>query len=134
MEKCKKHNEEFVLVGKHQRKKCRSCNREYQAKWISDNRERHRERVRKSLSIKRKNNTILYLSLFEKKSCIDCGESRIPTLDFDHIDPSTKKFNISQGFRLNYSWEDILEEVDKCEIRCANCHRIKTSIDNNWYI
>ena len=32
-----------------------------------------------------------------------------------------------------YSWSNILKEIDKCECRCANCHRIKTAIEQDWY-
>lgn len=60
--------------------------------------------------------------------CIDCGfDAHLAALDFDHVDPKTKKANI--GELLNNPelpfWK-ILEEADKCVLRCANCHRIKT--------
>lgn len=68
---------------------------------------------------------------FEKKKraveylggkCVDCGYDRyIEALEFDHIDPSKKDFTISGNHCV--SWERIKEELDKCELRCANCHR-----------
>ena len=32
-----------------------------------------------------------------------------------------------------YRWKTVLEEINKCEVRCANCHRQKTAKDENWY-
>jgi len=59
--------------------------------------------------------------------CTDCGknfEDNPECLDFDHIDDTTKKFNLS-GARW-HTWEEIEKELDKVEIVCSNCHRIRT--------
>lgn len=59
------------------------------------------------------------------KGCIDCGYADDPVaLDFDHRNPSVKIERVS--LMLTYSWRRIVAELDKCDIRCANCHRIKT--------
>lgn len=61
------------------------------------------------------------------KGCVDCGYKEHPeALDFDHI-VGTKSFNISQANNRMTSWLKIKEEVKKCEVRCANCHRIATA-------
>ena len=54
--------------------------------------------------------------------CVDCGNTDVRVLDFDHI-RGEKRFNISEGILLK--WKDIIKEIDKCDIRCANCHRIR---------
>ena len=54
--------------------------------------------------------------------CIDCGETDPLVLDFDHI--KDKKYDVSDAKR--YSLKKLKLEIDKCEIRCANCHRRKT--------
>lgn len=131
MKICKKHNEEHVKKGS--RTGCRSCNREYQAKWNAQNKALAQERNRNSQRNKRKREMELYLSLFDGKACVDCGEDRIPCLDFDHDDPTQKSFGVSQGFRLRKSWEEVQIEAEKCTIRCANCHRIKTANEFGWY-
>ena len=63
--------------------------------------------------------------------CIDCGyNGHLAALDFDHVDPSTKVSNI--GEMLNNPktmFHEIVAEMDKCVLRCANCHRIKTFPD-----
>ena len=68
--------------------------------------------------------------------CVDCGESNILVLEFDHRDQRKKLFTITQwkGFKNSeYSVDDLLEEIEKCDIRCANCHRIRTAYQcNSW--
>lgn len=62
----------------------------------------------------------------EMKSTIgcSCGEKDSRCLDFHHIDSSTKEFSIAQRIGwASYSKEKFLEEIDKCQILCSNCHR-----------
>lgn len=54
--------------------------------------------------------------------CLECGYNRCyNSLDFHHRDPETKKFNLSGAHCRK--WIEIQEELDKCDIVCANCHR-----------
>lgn len=55
--------------------------------------------------------------------CVDCGQSHIATLDFDHKSTERKCFKISGNYML--LWRYLKKEVDKTELRCSNCHRIK---------
>lgn len=60
------------------------------------------------------------------KGCTDCGYNANPkAIDFDHLLPDLKTANVSALVRFA-SWEDVLTEIDKCVLRCANCHRVKT--------
>ncbi len=59
------------------------------------------------------------------KCCIDCGNSNPIVLEFDHV-RGIKKLNIADMILRSYSLKTIKLEIEKCEIRCANCHRIKT--------
>lgn len=57
--------------------------------------------------------------------CKVCGYNEHPAaLDFDHRDPATKKFRIAGS--LNRRLDTLLEEIAKCDVLCAICHRIKT--------
>ena len=59
--------------------------------------------------------------------CIDCGyAAHAEALQFDHTS-NDKKGNVSDLIRSDYSWTTIMAEINKCEIRCANCHAVKTS-------
>ena len=60
------------------------------------------------------------------KSCVDCGEKDPIVLDFDHTDPSKKFKPISKLLSGHWSWVSVENEIKKCKIRCANCHRRKT--------
>lgn len=56
--------------------------------------------------------------------CVDCGETDPVVLDFDHL--RDKKWDISRMVAMGLRWELILEEIAKCEVRCANDHRRAT--------
>lgn len=61
--------------------------------------------------------------------CVDCGFSDIRALQFDHLPEFERKNDprptISDMICVNRTWESIFEEIQKCEVRCANCHQIK---------
>jgi hypothetical protein len=63
--------------------------------------------------------------------CVDCGESDPVVLEFDH--QGEKRMAISEVGRRNPSLETIQKEIDKCEVRCANCHRKRTAVQLDWY-
>ena len=66
-------------------------------------------------------------------NCVDCGESNPRVIDFDHI-TKNKILSISNMVRNpSFGISDIKKEVDKCVVRCSNCHRLKTAKENNWY-
>ena len=55
--------------------------------------------------------------------CQNCGYSRCAdALEFHHTNPSQKDFNISNKGHTR-SWKRVKEELDKCVMLCANCHR-----------
>lgn len=59
-----------------------------------------------------------------KFGCVDCGyKAHAAALDFDHV-RGKKIFSVSSG--KSRSMKTLKEEIRKCEIRCANCHRIAT--------
>lgn len=64
------------------------------------------------------------VALKEGQPCVDCRRTFHPVaMDFDHRDAATKRFDISHGFR--YGWRTVLEEIEKCDLVCANCHRVR---------
>ena len=60
----------------------------------------------------------------EASGCTDCGETNPIVLDFDHL--KDKKYNVSRMIHDGFSWAAIKKEIAKCEVVCANCHRIRT--------
>ena len=61
-------------------------------------------------------------------ACSRCGYTGPSSaFDFHHRDPSLKEFSINRGVTL--SWSKIEKEIEKCDLLCANCHRIIHSQD-----
>ena len=55
--------------------------------------------------------------------CSVCGYDKcIAALEFHHRDPQTKLFSLGKD-RMLKRWEIVLEEAQKCDLLCANCHR-----------
>jgi hypothetical protein len=62
---------------------------------------------------------------FGEHPCVDCGETDPLVLEFDHL--ADKRFNIAKGMR-DRSWQAVLDEIAKCDVVCANCHRRRTGL------
>ncbi len=62
--------------------------------------------------------------------CMKCGYNKYPeVLEFHHKNPSEKDFSISRKGHCR-SWQRVGEEIKKCDLLCANCHReIHTELD-----
>jgi hypothetical protein len=62
---------------------------------------------------------------FATHPCVDCGESDRIVLTFDHV-RGEKSNDIANMVRGGASLETIRIEIEKCEVRCFNCHAVKT--------
>lgn len=89
------------------------------ARWRSKNREALRAKYKRMNRARQ-----AFINLHKDKPCADCGGSFSPVaMQFDHV-RGKKLFNLSQfGGR---SFDKIYEEIEKCEIVCANCHSVRT--------
>ena len=105
---------------------------EYQRKWREANRERLREYQRayrathteERRASHRKHRAIAQAALDALRAgpCVDCGVQYPPAaMEFDHV-RGVKRFEITT---TNYRHRGFAEELAKCELRCANCHRIR---------
>jgi len=60
---------------------------------------------------------------------MDCGGRFEPhQMDFDHRDPSTKSFGLTKGRVMLMATAKVPAEVAKCDVVCANCHRMRTFV------
>lgn len=66
-------------------------------------------------------------------TCITCKESDPIVLEFNHIDPTTKVNSISSMVQKGASPKALEEEISKCNIMCANCHRRHTAYQFGYY-
>jgi tRNA G46 methylase TrmB len=65
-----------------------------------------------------------------RRTCVVCGFDKHPkAIDFHHRDPTTKVFGIGKFINGRQCNEEnqkvVLEEIEKCDCLCANCHRIE---------
>jgi hypothetical protein len=63
--------------------------------------------------------------------CVDCGERDPIVLEFDHRDRTTKRTAVAYMMRYS-AWSQIEAEIAKYDVRCANCHRRRTSRQMGW--
>jgi hypothetical protein len=68
--------------------------------------------------------TTYLIRFFDTHPSIDCGEPDPVVLEFDHL--RDKSFAIGQALTRK-SWQSILDEIEKCEVVGANCHRRRTA-------
>ena len=64
---------------------------------------------------------------FAEHPCVDCGEDDLRVLEFDHRDGVDKTGDVSLLLREGRNWRRIVAEMAKCDVRCCNCHRRRTS-------
>lgn len=62
--------------------------------------------------------------------CVDCGEDDPIVLEFDHLGDKTD--SLARMVRNNVTFARLDEEVAKCEVRCANCHKRRTAVQFGW--
>lgn len=80
------------------------------------------EYLRKAVSARRKRLRQMARE-YKGDQCVLCGYNKCKdALDFHHLDESQKEFGLSER-GMTRSWEKIKQEVDKCVLICANCHR-----------
>lgn len=90
------------------------------------NKDKMKARARAHDEKKKKAVKSFLLEYLSKNFCVDCGNSNPIVLEFDHKTKKEKRFFIGEANCRGYSLKSVIAEVAKCDIRCANCHRIKT--------
>jgi hypothetical protein len=129
-------------------KRCPTCratrkidpkSKERTRRWVSENRERHNATMRRYRARRyaedgewrdsgpKAKDQKEWMMQLKSSPCLDCGGS-FPAccMDFDHVRGGKKKHCIGTMFAHHYSRELILLELEKCDLVCSNCHRIRT--------
>lgn len=109
---------------------CKTCNALTSKKHYENNKEKVKKRTRDR---ERKISPIIheFVLTYLRKGCVDCGEKDIIVLDFDHLE--NKEKSIGKMIGSCASLDKLKHEIEKCEVRCSNCHRRKTAKDFNWW-
>lgn len=101
--------------------RCKACVKAY----YDANKEKHKARTSKNSRDRRIKMRPIYQEM-KNKPCVDCGIQYPPyVMDFDHIG-TDKIENVSKLMNSGISQAKVLLEIAKCELVCANCHRIRT--------
>ena len=103
---------------------CRDCFAEANARNYRKNHEREKTRLRRQIAERRTEVHEKIIDYLRGHPCVDCGEQDIVVLEFDHVGDKVADISVYAGG--GRTWASVKAEIDKCEVRCANCHRRKT--------
>jgi len=119
-----------VKISKAERQR---RNREANRSWYFNNKDIHKENVAKRRPGYVERNKSYVLDYLEGNPCVDCGISNILVLQFDHRPEEHKKACVTELMRGTSSIATIQAEIDKCDVRCSNCHILITAERaGNW--
>lgn len=104
---------------------CSECHKKYTQRHYQKNKQKYLEKARKN-DAQYREKIDKFIQSLKNKPCLDCGKT-FPSvaMDFDHI-KGKKINNISTMRAKGWSLKKIREEIEKCELVCSNCHRIRT--------
>ena len=109
----------YVLTAPKRRNGTMGNSKEYMREWHNNRNKEVKEFLFKFLSLSK---------------CVDCGEQRVLCLEFDHKNPQKKLFNLGKAHMIKkLSLKELVREIAKCEVRCSNCHKIKTHKEQNTW-
>ena len=117
--------DEFSLRYGKPQYNCKKCHSEYRKKHYEENKKKYLDKAKRNTEEYRKQ----YYEWLSTKSCVDCGISDIRVLEQDHL--RDKEYNISSKIG-GLTLEAMMPELNKCEVVCANCHRIRTINRGGW--
>jgi transcription elongation factor Elf1 len=110
---------------------CRVCHAAYRHAHYVANKSDYVRRAIAQTRARRDENRRQVLLYLAAHPCVDCGNENAVTLEFDHRDPAEKLTEVSRLI-VNRRWPRVLAEIEKCDVRCINCHRRKTGREFGW--
>jgi hypothetical protein len=111
---------------------CRPCCSEYGKEHYRRNKAAYLARSKVRAPIDRLRNRQFVAAYLSTHPCVDCGEADPIVLEFDHRDPATKRTDVGRLIHTSTVWI-VRAEIEKCDVRCGNCHRIRTATQFGWY-
>lgn len=103
---------------------CKDCSKDKAKKYYHSNKTHHQKNIYKNKERYKNMARNFIFEHFSTHPCVDCGNEDIRVLEFDHL--SDKKMGVGRMVNAGYSITAIKKEIEKCEVRCRNCHQIKT--------
>ena len=95
--------------------------RTYHKEYDAEYRKNHKEEARVRNEKRYNEHRAWLTNIKTSRGCALCPETHPAVLVFHHRDPNMKSFDMARN-----AWrkkERILEEIKKCDVLCANCHR-----------
>ena len=146
IKKCYKCKKNIPLTGFNKNKarkdslqsSCKPCQRQTSKKYYNSNRKRCIDIIGINRRRRALENYIEIITKYLNVPCVDCKKIYHPaSMVFDHKVGSVKNIYRNEGVNYlisaGYSKEVIKEEIEKCDVRCQNCHYLKTSKDfKHW--
>lgn len=111
---------------------CRECSCNHNKKYYRCNRAHQKEAIKRLRQIRVLVAREALFKFLDGAKCVDCGEDDLLVLDLDHV-RGKKVAGVTTLVAQGVSLVRIVEEINKCEVRCANCHRRKTAQEQNTY-
>lgn len=119
-----KNESDFRKCGIGLQSSCKPCKRLYDKNYYANNIEKTRSRLYKTKQ-DRHQKIKLIINGLKTAPCTDCKFTFHPyCMDFDHL--KDKEMNIGDMVKSHMSLNKIFKEILKCELVCANCHRLRT--------
>lgn len=112
--------------------RCKECQRRYSRAHYAMHGHKHNARRYQNQKRSRVETRRRFAEYLVGKACIDCGICDTIVLEFDHV-RGQKVANLSEMVSNGWPWTQVEDELAKCEIRCANCHRRKTAHQLKWF-
>lgn len=109
--------------------RCKECQNIFSKQHYQKNKHKYQASLKKNRS---RNRLFLY-NYKLTHPCVDCGEKDPVVLDFDHRNRGEKTVGVSKMVGAACSIKKIEDEISKCDVRCANCHRRRTVKQLGYY-
>jgi hypothetical protein len=120
---------DFPLQGH----RCLDCRRAGIRAHYAANREYYKDKARTRQRVVILQTREWLLAYLSEHPCVDCGLTDVRVLEFDHRDVAEKVAAVAVLARAGYPLTRVMGEVEKCDVRCANCHRIRTHEQRDWW-
>ena len=111
---------------------CKDCNKSYMNIYYQENKVKINKETYKNKKRHRTEKKQMLLEYLQNHPCLDCGNMDVRVLEFDHV-RGNKFMDVTKMVSGAYSWNRIQEEIDKCEVVCSNCHKIRTYTRSGSY-